>query len=80
LKTIVEIWPSPEPAIDIWRGEKFSGTDPNFLNYVQLFSTLSNTFFQGLKYVKGGFAHTTLPSHGLGPGDQILQTQIKEKF
>jgi len=78
LKTIIEIWPSPEPAIDIWRGEKFSGRDPNFLNYVQLFSTQSNTFFQGVKNIKGGFAHTVLPSHGLALGDLILQTQIKE--
>jgi len=37
---------SPEPAIDIWRDENFSGRETKFLNYVQMFSTLSNTFFQ----------------------------------
>jgi len=80
LKTIIEIWSSPEPVIDIWRGKKFSGRDPNFLNYAQLFSTLSKIFIQGEKNLKGCFAHTKSPNHAFGLGDLILQTQIKEKF
>jgi len=39
------------------RSEEFSGRGPNFLNYVQYFQTISNTFFQGGENSKGGFPH-----------------------
>jgi len=37
------------PAWDTRRGEEFSEKGPNFLNYVQYFQTMSNTFFRWVR-------------------------------
>jgi len=50
---------------------------PNFLNYVQYFKTVSNTFFHGGKhFYSGGIAHLRTP-HGYGPGVGAHQQVFK---
>jgi len=58
----------PYPAYDTRRGEEFSERSPNFLNCVQYFKIISNTFFQRVRnFLKIFFA---LP--GYGPGHQSV--------
>jgi len=45
-----------------------------------VFNFIQHTFSSGVENFKGGFAHTASPNHGLGLGDLILQTQIRENF
>jgi len=50
-------------------GEEFSKRDIKFLNYVQLFWTMSNTLFQGVENFSGGTSPPSTRSYG--PGFQV---------
>jgi len=48
--------PRPVTSLGHQEGKEFSERGPNFLNYVQNFKIMSNTFFQGgEKFSKGSW-------------------------